>query len=113
MSMSAAEFRERQYAAMSEAEWQASLIKSAKELGYKAYHTYRSVKSERGFPDLVLVGRRVLFIECKTQKGKATDAQRDWLHALKAAGELGYVWRPSDQDEAMEVLALYRPRGAA
>ena len=52
--------------------------------------------SARRFPDWVIVGRSVIFRELKTAKGKVTDAQAEWLHALVRAEQDACVWRPAD-----------------
>lgn len=51
-----------------------------------------------GFPDLVLAHRTrgILFIECKTNRGRLTDRQQTWLDQLTAAGAHAAVWRPAD-----------------
>ena len=43
-----------------ERDWQRTVIDLANLHGYVHYHTHRSFKSPTGFPDLVLVGRRVI-----------------------------------------------------
>jgi len=56
---------------MSEADLQRSIIICARDMGWLAYATYRSMRSEPGFPDLVLVRPpRVMFLELKTAKGR-------------------------------------------
>ena len=52
-------------------------------------------------PDLCLVrGRRLIFAELKTEKGRLTPAQEAWLEAFKALRSTApievYVWRPAD-----------------
>lgn len=50
-----------------------------------------------GFPDLVLLkGNRVIVAEIKSEKGKLSDAQTEWLNAWELAGAEVYVWRPKD-----------------
>ena len=70
----------------------------AHALGWLGYHTHRSDRSEPGYPDLTLVkGGRLIFTELKTEKGKPTFAQSEWLHALAFAASVEvYVWRPTD-----------------
>ena len=60
------------------------------------YHTFRSQHSPSGFPDYVLVRERVVFAELKTEKGKPTPFQTEWLDGLRSAGAEVYLWRPSD-----------------
>ena len=57
-----------------------------------------------GFPDLVLVRDRVLFVELKTDKGVVRPNQRFWIEALRATGATALVWRPRDWAEIDETL---------
>ena len=61
-----------------------------------------------GFPDLTLVrsgDRRILFIEVKTEKGKTTPAQEQWLEALRETGKCEvYLWRPSQWETIVAIL---------
>lgn len=57
----------------------------------------------KGFPDLVLVGRRgVLYRELKSETGQPSLDQCAWLDALHEAGEDASVWRPSDWPHHIE-----------
>lgn len=58
----------------------------------------------RGFPDLVLLRERVIFVELKTKEGRLRPDQVVWLDGLRAAGQEVYVWRPSDWEEVQTVL---------
>lgn len=60
------------------------------------YHTFDSRRSEPGFPDVVLVGTRVLWRELKGERNGLTWAQAQWGRHLKAAGQDWAVWRPRD-----------------
>ncbi len=65
--------------------------------GLLCYHTFDSRRSERGFPDLVVLGTRgILWRELKTERGRVTPDQREWLDRLRQAGADADVWRPSD-----------------
>jgi hypothetical protein len=61
----------------------------------------------------------VLFRELKTQRGRVTAEQREWLHALLAAGQDAGVWRPEDllsgriQRELTAISGLRVAGGAA
>ncbi len=58
-----------------------------------------------GFPDLVLVkGRRLLFCELKSENGRLSQAQKQWIFTLMPIVEV-YVWKPSNWDEIVKVLA--------
>ena len=55
------------------------------------------IRNAAGFLDLVLVRRpRVIFAELKAERGRLTDDQRAWLHALDGCTVERYLWRPSD-----------------
>jgi len=75
--------------------------------GWKMYFSWTSIHSPRGFPDLVLVHpskNRVIFAELKSEKGKLTEEQVEWLDALGKCGQEVYVWRPSNWEEIVSVL---------
>jgi len=75
--------------------------------GWKMYFSWTSIHSPRGFPDLVLVNpeqKRVIFAELKTEKGKLTPEQEEWLAALAACGQEVYVWRPGVIEGIAEIL---------
>lgn len=83
-------------AAMPEAELQEAVRTMCCQLGLFHYHPYSSVRSEPGWPDSVIVGRRVLFRELKSEFGKLSPAQVKVSYLLKAAGASWKIWRPSD-----------------
>lgn len=89
---------------LTEKQWQRQLTDLARVLGWRTYHTFLSRWSDSGFPDLVLVRDRVIFIECKRSNGQPTAAQAEWLEALAEAGAETYLWTPADFDEAQRVL---------
>ena len=95
-----------------EAQFQQAVIDLARACGWLVYHTLISRGSEPGFPDLVLVrGEILIFAELKTEKGRISTAQCDWIEALSrsalAAGDHVTVrlWRPSDWPEIERMLA--------
>ncbi len=80
---------------VTEKQLQAAIVKTARLLGWRCYHTYDSRRSEPGYPDLTMVkDGRLLFVELKAVTGKVSDAQLEWLDALGLAAE-SYVWRPA------------------
>jgi len=82
---------------MTEDDLLATVRQACKTLHLLVYHTYDSRRSERGFPDLVIVGvRGILFRELKNEKNKPTIHQQQWIQALQAAGADAGLWRPSD-----------------
>lgn len=89
---------------MSEKQFQQQVVDMARALGWMAYHTHDSRRSQPGFPDLVLVRERVVYAELKTETGKPTFEQTSWIEALKSAGAEVYLWRPSDSDSIENCL---------
>lgn len=97
-----------------EADWSKQVHDLCRQLGWRWYHTYRSERSPGGFPDETLARDRVIFLELKTEQGKLSDKQRDWLRALLAAEAEAYVARPRDIQMLADVLALrHRPAASA
>lgn len=90
---------------VSEKEFMAEVVRLAKSLGWRVYHTRDSRRSEAGFPDLVLVRERVIFAELKTATGRLTAAQANWLDAIRETGTSAYEWRPADMAEIVSVLS--------
>lgn len=90
--------------AITEKQFQAQVMQLAKLRGWNCYHTHDSRKSAAGFPDLVLVRRKVLYAELKSEKGELSPEQERWIAALLEAGQEVYLWRPSDWPEIMKVL---------
>ena len=60
-----------------------------------------------GFPDLVLIRPpRVIFAEMKSEKGRVSEPQREWLRDLGACpGVESYTWRPSHWFDIELILA--------
>jgi hypothetical protein len=90
-----------------EAGFQAWIVQYAQWHGWRVYHSWLSVHSTPGFPDLVLCrGERLIFAEIKSLAGKVTAHQREWLDALaQGPGVLVCVWRPDMRPEIERVLA--------
>lgn len=101
--------------AMSEADWQGRVVDTAKALGWRVCHI-RNVRvgtgtrtrwlvpyaGDGGLPDLILAkDGRLLLVELKAEKGGFKPGQLDWL---RAAGDNGYCWRPSDWPTVQAVL---------
>jgi len=92
---------------VSEAQWRQQVLDWADQRGWLAYFTWNSTHSPPGFPDLVLVkGDLVLIVELKTMTGRLSRVQCHWQLALSRAKRVlaGLVWRPSDEDEILELL---------
>lgn len=97
----------------SEQQFQAAVIALAAVHGYLIYHTHDSRRSQAGFPDLFLCRparrgdakpSRVLALELKTEKGKASRAQQLWIDSLNLCGIPAYVFRPSQKQQIAEIL---------
>jgi len=64
---------------LSEKQWQAQIVELARRLNWAVYRTFDSRRSQPGFPDLVLVRDRVVFVELKTERGKVSEEQGGWI----------------------------------
>jgi hypothetical protein len=92
---------------ITEKDFESQVKDLAKLFGWKYYHTWRSFHSPAGFPDCVMVREdRLIFAELKSEKGKVSPEQEDWLLAVKVVGKPveSYLWRPSDFDLIKETL---------
>jgi hypothetical protein len=90
-----------------ERDWQTRVVDYARLRGWRSYHTHDSRRSVPGFPDLVLVRRgRCLFAELKSDTGRVSQAQHEWLADLADVPGLEvHLWRPGDWLIVMEVLS--------
>ena len=101
---------------ITEKELRTSIVRAARQFGWRVYFTWTSMHSPAGFPDLCMVrGNRLIFAELKTETGKVSPDQQAWLDdldALYACDRVGdpmqrvevYLWRPADIDEAYRIL---------
>ncbi len=90
---------------MTESAWQKQVVDLARLFGFRVFHPWLSIRSEKGWPDLALFRPgRFLLAELKTEKGKLTAAQESMIADLRAAGVEVHVWRPADLDRVVEVL---------
>lgn len=92
---------------LTEKAWQAEVVRTALQLGWAlVYHTFDSRRSAIGFPDLVLCRPpRLIFAELKSEAGRITVAQAEWLEALADSSAESYIWRPSDRPTVDRILA--------
>ena len=81
---------------MTEKQLQAAVIDLAELLHYSYYHTHDSRRSVAGFPDMVLVKDRIIFVELKSETGRLTKEQEGWRDDIQAAGGEWYLVRPMD-----------------
>ena len=100
---------------MTEKQLQASIVRMAKQLGYLCYHTTYSIGSERGFPDLVIVGHGACWmIECKGPRGRVSEEQEAWIAQLQLAGIDALIVYPDDLDMVLtDLMEMYERRHAA
>jgi hypothetical protein len=83
--------------AMPEKRLQAYVNEALQVRKWLSYHTWSSLHSKAGFPDVVaLRGDRGICAELKREGKNPKDAQVVWLDAFAAAGFETYIWRPSD-----------------
>jgi hypothetical protein len=89
-----------------ERKWQTNVERTFANQGWMIYHTWNSMRSNPGYPDLhmVLPGVASVFAELKTESGEITDNQERWLLALAWTGETVFVWRPSDGTEIADLI---------
>jgi len=91
---------------ISEKAFEGQIRDLAKIFGWKYYHTWRSIHSSAGYPDCCLVRlSRLIFAELKSEKGKISPAQQEWLGALTATGKCEvYLWMPWQINEITAIL---------
>lgn len=106
---------------LTEAEFQAQIVELAERLGWWWMHVekrlvsrddgrdhYRETPTKgplgKGWPDLVLVRDRVIYVELKALRGTLKPEQKTVRDALRDADAEWYRWDPRDFDEAVAVL---------
>lgn len=92
---------------MTEKEWSTQFKHLFELYGWTGYHPYLSIHSERGWPDWSLVNttqKRMIFVELKAEKGKLSESQVKWKGLIEATGGEWYCLRPSQFEEAQEIL---------
>lgn len=91
---------------LTEREWQRQVVDLALLTGWRTYHSWSSMHSPAGLPDLILVRPpRVIFAELKRERGRLSALQEAWLEDLRECpGVESYVLRPSDWGLVVEIL---------
>lgn len=92
---------------MTELELLAEVTALCDRLGLLWHHDpdSRFVKGTPGFPDLVIVGKRVLWAELKSDLGDTSAEQDLWHWTLHRADQTVAIWRPRDlENGAVEAL---------
>ena len=93
-------------AEVKEKDFQADVRRYAELHGWKVAFTWSSKHSPSGWPDLFMArDGEVVTAELKTEAGKTTWAQRDWLRILAGTGKCRmFLWRPSSWRQIEAVL---------
>lgn len=96
---------------MSEDDWKSRVMDYARLKRWRCCHIrpaktnkgWRTpIEGDTGLPDLILArDGRVILVELKRVGAYPVPSQKAWL---AAAGSNGYLWRPTDWDEVMDVL---------
>ena len=94
---------------MTETELKSIVLNLARMKGWLIHHDLPAmnrrgrwathVEGNVGFPDLVLLSPhhgQLIFVELKSEKGRTTSSQDNWLDALALAGVEYHVVRPAD-----------------
>lgn len=83
-----------------------TVVEYARLNGWRVWRPWLAIHSPRGFPDLTMVrDGRLVFAELKSDSGKTTEAQEEWLAELREVpGVTAVVWRPSDWDDVERTL---------
>lgn len=93
---------------VSEKEWQQTILDLLAVSGYSLiFHDFDSRRNNAGLPDILAVRLDppdLIFIELKTETGPLRPKQKEWVGALRQAGQSAYVWRPSDFESAVKRL---------
>lgn len=89
------------------------IINRCDQLGLMVYHNPESIRAQPGFPDLVIVGRRILYREVKTGSGRLSPTQTTWRYKILAAGGDWRLWMPGDWagDQIERELKSIMPAG--
>lgn len=96
---------------ISETDFSSQVEDLLKLFGWRCYHTWTSIHSPRGMPDLILAKTLddnvtvLVAAELKNEKGKLSLPQAEWLEILsKVNGIFAFVWKPSDFDLILSLL---------
>lgn len=76
------------------------VIQLARYRGFEhIYHTWNSMHSPAGFPDLMLLqDGRLIVAELKIRPDNLKPEQYDWLIAFRLITEFVFVWDDSEKD---------------
>jgi len=91
--------------AMTEKLFQGRVEQALKVAGFAVYHTWSSLHSTKGFPDLIAIHpkrKKIMVVEVKSETGKLRPEQNDWLEWFSLCGIDARVLRPSEFDTFWE-----------
>lgn len=85
---------------MTEADLLGEVILACEQHGLYWHHCQdsRHCQGEAGLPDLLIIGRGILWRELKSEDGRSSRAQLHYLNRLRNTGADVGVWRPEDLD---------------
>lgn len=97
---------EREAMHVTEKSFQNQVEKLLRMNGWKYYHTWNSMHSAGGFPDICAVrNQRVLFAELKAEGKDPGAKQVEWLDAVAKIPNIEvYLWYPSDYSKIDSIL---------
>lgn len=92
--------QQRLYRAVTERQFQADIRALLATYGYRVHVVHDSRRSPEGWPDCLAASPNgdVLALELKTETGRVTVAQTEWLALLNGCGVEARVLRPSEVD---------------
>jgi hypothetical protein len=94
---------------LNEAEFTTWFLGVADTFGWsQRYHTYRSKKSQPGFPDWTLICPKagaILFVELKGWDTAVKPTQIEWINGLRTAGMNAHLWRPRHSELALAEMS--------
>jgi hypothetical protein len=91
---------------MTEAELQRRVQDLLEQYGLRWFRIPDSRRVMPGWPDLTIIGRRLICRELKTMWGDLTKEQSQMRYLLRAAGVDWEIWRPADLESGRIDLEL-------
>lgn len=101
---------------ISEKDFQKTVIDMAHLFGWRVAH-FRPAMTKRGrwvtpvqadgagFPDLIMIRRNVILaVELKSERGKVSVKQQEWIDAFEKAGVETFTWKPEHFSAIEEIL---------
>lgn len=89
---------------MNEKELQDKVLELCRKYNLLVFHSTDSRRDiGKGWPDLTIAGKNLLFAELKSDVGRLSPEQTTWRYTLQSIGFGHVVWRPIDlQDGTIE-----------